>query len=100
MLSVTVTNVLLQLPDILTIPSAIFFLTIFFLVTFLFAIIYPYLLAAPIVFFLPFLVLALVLVFCPLQGKPFLCLNPLYEPKSIKDLISIATFFLRSPSTR
>ena len=44
----------------------------------------PYLVAAPTVFFLPFLVLALVLVFCPLQGKPFLCLNPLYEPKSIK----------------
>ena len=29
------------------------------------------------VFFLPFLVLALVFVLCPLTGRPFLCLSPL-----------------------
>ena len=41
------------------------------------------------VFLLPFLVLELFLVLCPLRGSPFLCLIPLYEPMSINLLILI-----------
>ena len=54
---------------------------------------------APTVFFLPFLVLELVLVLWPLEGRPMECLKPLYD----LILFSISMLFLMvlfsSPST-
>ena len=48
---------------------------------------------------LPFLVLALHLVLCPLTGNFFLCLEPLYEARSINLLIFNDVSLLKSPST-
>src|SRR3989338_7403474 len=54
---------------------------------------------APTVFLGPFLVLAFVRDLCPLTGRFFLCLNPLYELISINLLILKETSLLKSPST-
>ena len=48
---------------------------------------------------LPFLVLALQCVLCPLTGNFFLCLRPLYVPKSVNLFILSETSLLKSPST-
>ena len=47
----------------------------------------------------PFLVLALHLVLCPRTGNFFLCLEPLYEAKSINLLIFKDVSLRKSPST-
>ena len=63
------------------------FLTFFWSSQFL--LLYYFFLLAPTVLFLPFRVLALVFVRCPLVGKPRLCRKPRYDPISISLLIFI-----------
>ena len=79
-LSVNVITVLLNVAFINAIPSestlAFFLMSYFSQYYLLFLPFYTPFLPAT-VFFLPFLVLELFLVFCPLEGKPFLCLIPL-----------------------
>src|SRR3989344_344765 len=89
-ISVTVTRVLLNVEVIYTLPFAIdyFFLTSATSCFCVFSTLDASTLAntsflrAPIVTFLPLLVLAFVLVLCPLVGSPLTCREPRYDPIS------------------
>src|SRR5699024_8401673 len=94
---------ILNVEKICSIPDSIFFFTRRFLVFVLRAIVYHYIpfsyfLVPASARFVPLRVRELFFVFCPRTGKLRRCLNPRYDPISVKRLTFRDTSRRKSPS--